>query len=86
MADFTLNPSVGGVPSANMPDQTNASRGAIPDKSFGVIAEGLGQVAQTAAGMYNDYNIIKSIRPFVLALILLINPTLIRYRESLAVV
>lgn len=56
MADFTLNPSVGGVPSANMPDQTNASRGAIPDRSFGVIAEGLGQAAQTAAGIYNDYN------------------------------
>lgn len=56
MADFTLNPSPGGVPSANMPDQTGASRGAIPDRSLGVIAEGIGQVAQTAVGMYNDYN------------------------------
>ena len=56
MADFTLNPSPGGVPSANMPDQTGASRGAIPDRSLGVIAEGIGQAAQTAVGMYNDYN------------------------------
>ena len=61
----TLNPDVGPISAPNMPDQTNASRGAIPDRSLGVIAEGLGQAAKIGVDMYNTYNhdaIDKSVR------------------------
>jgi muramidase (phage lysozyme) len=38
----TFNPDVGGVPSANMPDQTGASRGIDTNRSFEYLFKGLG--------------------------------------------
>lgn len=38
----TFNPDPGGVPSPNMPDQTGASRGSAPDRSFGIALSGIG--------------------------------------------
>jgi GH24 family phage-related lysozyme (muramidase) len=48
-----FNPDVGGVPSANMPDQTNASRGQIADRSWEHIFEGAGAALKGAADAYN---------------------------------
>lgn len=52
----TFNPDIGGTPSANMPDQTGASRGSIPDRSLEVIAEGIGTAVKGGVNLYNDWN------------------------------
>lgn len=43
-----FNPDAGGVPSPNMPDQTGASQGTTPNKSFGILFEGLGDALSGA--------------------------------------
>lgn len=43
-----FNPDVGGVPSPNMPDQTNASQGYTPNKSLGIFFEGTGDILSSA--------------------------------------
>jgi GH24 family phage-related lysozyme (muramidase) len=42
MAQFNVD--VGGVPAPNMPDQTGASRGSIPNRSFEELFKGVGDV------------------------------------------
>ena len=54
MAAF--NPSPGGVPAANMPDQTGASRGAIPNRAFESLFEGAGALVKGAVTAYDDLN------------------------------
>ena len=52
----TFNPEQGGVPSANMPDQTGASRGSIPDRSLEAVAEGIGAAVKGGVNLYNEWN------------------------------
>lgn len=61
----TFNPSAGGVPSANMPDQTGASRGAIPNRAFESLFEGAGALVKgaiTAVDDLNKYNITEEVK------------------------
>lgn len=43
-----FNPDAGGVPSANMPDQTGASRGSTPNRSLEVLFSGAGDMLSGA--------------------------------------
>lgn len=43
-----FNPDIGGVPSPNMPDQTGASRGSIPNRSFEELFKGIGDTLDIA--------------------------------------
>jgi len=45
----TFNPDVGGVPAPNMPDQTGASRGILPNRTFETLFEGIGTVVKGGA-------------------------------------
>lgn len=51
-----FNPDNSQTPSANMPNDTYASRGSIPDRSAASILEGVGTAASGAVNAYNDYN------------------------------
>lgn len=51
-----FNPDVGGVPAPNMPDQTGASRGSIPNRSFEAIFEGVGAGVKGVVDGYNNWN------------------------------
>lgn len=53
---MAFNPDIGGVPSANMSDQTGASRGSIPDRSLEAIAEGIGGAIKGGVNLYNEWN------------------------------
>lgn len=50
-----FNPDVGGVPNANMPDSTGASRGAGPDKSFEALFSGLGEGLTSAVQTADNF-------------------------------
>lgn len=47
---MVFNPDAGGVPSANMPDQTGASRGSSPNRSWEVLFGGLGDAVSGVVG------------------------------------
>lgn len=53
---MVFNPDVGGVPSANMPDQTGASRGSIPNRAGEFLLSGVGDTIKGAANLYNEAN------------------------------
>jgi hypothetical protein len=53
---MVFNPDPGGVPSANMPDQTGASRGQIANRAWEHIFEGAGAAVKGVVDTANNWN------------------------------